>query len=174
MIFNTEIKENERRLAIELCNIILKEREKLVFVCVGTDRVVGDCLSPIISQKVKALNLKNAIFYGDLDKPITYANLRDNLNEIKKAHPYSKLIIVDSVLGEADEVGCVKLEKNGVLIGGEYHSGVYAGDYHLLGVVNARGINSLTFLKSVRLKNVVCMANFIYNSINLAYKYCIV
>ncbi len=173
MIFNTLVKENEKRFALEVSNIMLKNKNKPVFVCVGTDKIVGDCLSPIVATKIKEKGL-DYVMYGDLDNPITYTNLQDSLRKIKHLHPNQPIVVIDSVLGKADEVGSVKLEKHGVLIGGEFHEGVYAGDYHILGVVNIRGIKSLTFLKSVRLKNIIEMADFIVNGLVLARKYCLV
>ncbi len=174
MIYNSQAKVNEKRLAIELTNLILREKENLVFVCVGSDKIVGDCLSPIVGEKLRMENMKNAVIYGDLTHPITYTNLTDVLKQIKCQYPKSKVVIIDSVLGDASEIGCVKFEKGGIVIGGEYQKGVYSGDYYIVGVVNTRGITSLTFLKSVKLKNVVKMADFIFNSIRLAYKYCLV
>lgn len=164
---------NEKRLGLEISNILLKNNGPVVFVCVGSDRVVGDCLSPIVGEKIKNLNSK-IIVYGSLSSPINYQNLPDVLKMIKQTHSASTVIVIDSVLGKSDEVGFVKFNKGGLVLGGEYHKGVYFGNYHIVGVVNTTGINSLTFLKSVKLLNIIKMSNFISNAIENAVKFCIV
>ena len=174
MIYSNLEDVNKRRLGLEISNIMLNSKTPVVFLCVGSDRIVGDCLSPMVGEMIKEVIGKKALVYGTLDSPINYKNLQNTLTNIKEKHKDSMLVIIDSVLGKKDEVGFVKFNKGGVVLGGEYHEGLQAGNYHILGVVNTTGINSLTFLKSVKLGKVIKMSEFIADAIKYAIRFSMV
>lgn len=174
MVFANYEEINKKRLGLELSQIMMTEKEKPIFLCVGSDRVVGDCLSPMVGEQIKNYAGEKALVIGTLSHPINYKNLDKTMALIKENYPKNPVVVIDSVLGKSDEVGFVKLNKGGLILGGEYHEGIRAGNYHIVGVVNATGVNSLTFLKSVRLKNIMQMSKFIADGIKYAFRYTLV
>jgi len=171
MIVNPKYDKNQNLVAISLVNEILPSKYKPVFLCVGTDRVVCDSLGAITGELLKNKYNINAYIYGDLDFNINAENLEKTIGHIKKIHPNSPIVLIDAILGNLDEVGFVKYYPQGAYAKGEFHKGVYVGDYSILAVVGAKGIDGLNILKNVKLKNIVLQAEFIAGSINIAYKY---
>ena len=174
MVFANYEEINKKRLGLEISQIMMSSKDNPIFLCVGSDRIVGDCMSPMVGELIKKHIGEKALVFGTLSNPINYKNLDKVLSKIKEIYPNNPLIVIDSVLGKSDEIGFVKLNKGGLVLGGEFHEGIKAGNYHIVGVVNSSGINSLTFLKSVRLKKVMEMSKFIADGIKYAIRYTIV
>ncbi len=171
MIVETKYEKNKNLLAVELVTQLINKRSKPVFLCVGTDKVVGDSLGALVGEILKYKYQINGYIYGTLDHNITANNLAETIKEIKAIHPDSPIVLIDGILGQLDEVGQVKYYPSGAYPSGEYGAGYYVGDYSILAVVNCKGMDSLTFVKSVRLKTIITMAEFIADSINRAYKF---
>lgn len=171
MVVESGIEKNKNLVAISLTNELLLAREKPVFLCVGSDKVVGDCLGVLVGELLKTKYKINGFIYGDLDNSVNAKNLKETIKKIKNNHPKSPIVLIDAILGEVDEVGQIKFYKSGAIPGGEFNSGTMVGDYSILAVVNAKGMDSLNFIKSVRLKTVVGMAEFVAESIFRAYKF---
>lgn len=171
MIVDAKYEKNKNLLAISLVNKLLNCREKPVFLCVGTDKIVGDSIGAIVGELLKSKYKIDAHIYGNLDKNITASNIEMTVNKIKNIHPYSPIILVDGILGELEEVGQIKFYPHGAIPSGQFNRGVFVGDYSILAVVDTKGVDTLNFLKSVKLKTVYEMALFIAESIVRAYKF---
>lgn len=79
-----------------------------VILCIGSDRVTGDCLGPITGQMLVELGV-NAFVYGTLDKPVTALNLRDCISHIKSVHQDKKVLAIDSSVGKLSDVGKIRV-----------------------------------------------------------------
>ena len=86
-----EKREEKEEFIRNLTSILYEEKNKvgfleLVILCVGTDKVTGDCLGPLVGTKLKELlsgyNIFNINIYGTLDNNISYINAKTNLNMI--------------------------------------------------------------------------------------------
>ena len=56
-----------------------------IVLCIGSDRVTGDCLGPIVGQMLTERKA-NAYVYGTLDRPVTALNLKDAIAHISKGN----------------------------------------------------------------------------------------
>ncbi|MCH5161061.1 MAG: spore protease YyaC [Clostridiales bacterium] len=79
-----------------------------VVLCIGSDRVTGDCLGPIVGQMLIERNV-DAYVYGCLEKPVTALNLKDCIKNIKIAHGDKKVLAVDSSVGKSSDVGKIRI-----------------------------------------------------------------
>lgn len=57
---------------------------KLVFICIGTNKIMGDCLGPIVGTYLKS-KFKDRLYedievYGDIYNPIDYNSIHSILN----------------------------------------------------------------------------------------------
>ena len=81
MVFYVNSKENtsSQEIAFFLKKCILHHPGKwseLVFLCIGSDRVTGDCLGPYIGhQLLDRLDLQDIYVYGTLKDPVHALNL---------------------------------------------------------------------------------------------------
>lgn len=70
--------------------------KKVVFLCLGTDKIVGDCLAPIVAEKLRKNDLPCYI-YGGLCAPITAKNCEFAFEFVRSVHSDSKVVLIDSM-----------------------------------------------------------------------------
>ena len=73
---------------LELNKIIKKVNEKkysdLIFICIGTNKIVGDSLGPIVGEILKQnLKEKNISIIGDLTYNVNIKNIYQNIRRIE-------------------------------------------------------------------------------------------
>lgn len=93
---------------LELDCALLSLGERPVILCIGSDRVTGDCLGPIVGQMLIERNA-NAFVYGNLTRPVTALNLKESIVGIKKRHADKKILAVDSSVGKLSDVGKIRV-----------------------------------------------------------------
>lgn len=79
-----------------------------VILCIGSDRVTGDCLGPIVGQLLIERKV-DAHVYGSLTRPVTALNLKESLKKIKLAHSDKKVLAIDSSVGRQADVGKIRV-----------------------------------------------------------------
>lgn len=79
-----------------------------VILCIGSDRVTGDCLGPIVGQMLVERGV-DAYVYGTLARPVTALNLKESIRHIKSVHRDKKVLAIDSSVGRADDVGKIRV-----------------------------------------------------------------
>ena len=92
-----------------------KKNRPLVFVCIGTPSILGDCLGPVIGSILSVVPTSGAPvpadIYGTLDAPVHALNFQDTCREIKKRHQKPFIIAIDAALGNSTQSGYVLLKK---------------------------------------------------------------
>ncbi len=79
-----------------------------VVLCIGSDRVTGDCLGPLVGQMLVERGA-NAFVYGTLDRPVTALNLKDAIKHIQQTHCDKKVLAIDSSVGRLSDVGKIRI-----------------------------------------------------------------
>ncbi len=147
--------------------ILTQNFTNVVFIFVGTDANMGDSLGPLTGTLI---NLKsNKIYtYGSLMSPITAKEVPYIAHFIKKAHPTSFVVVVDAALGKRQDVGQIKVLKEGIQPGlGVNKKLPVIGDAGIIGVVGEKTAFSESVLGLTRLSDVYAMAQVIKNGIEL-------
>ena len=127
-----------------------------VIICVGTDGVVGDSLGPLVGSMLKEKKLP-AFIYGELFNPITAKQIEGIKEFVSKAHPDSQVLVIDSAVGEQEEIGLIKICDYGIKPGlGAKKDLPKLGDVSIMGIVEKRG--KVEKLKSTRLRLIYKMA----------------
>ncbi len=140
-----------------------------VIVCIGSDAVMGDSLSPLIGSFLKEFYRLPAYIYGELAHPVTAKELPLITQTLKILHPNAPVIAVDACVGGVDEIGLIKIKKGGLFPGkgvGKHLSAV--GDIAVMGVVSPRGENAFRMLELTRLRLVYRMADKIARALFLS------
>ncbi len=159
-------------LALKVKEIIQSsgcQNEDVIFLCIGSDRSVGDSLGPLVGTMLKE-HLVPYRVYGTLENPVHAFNLKDTLKEIKKQFKKPLIFSVDACLGDQNQVGYVYL-KDGPLVPGKALKKVLpeVGDYHITGMVNyIDPLPTMQFLNDTRLYTVMNLAKTIVNIITQA------
>lgn len=102
-----------------------KNSRPLVFICIGTPSILGDCLGPVIGTILSGALVSSAPssgrtllkspwipdIYGTLDAPVHALNFRRTCHEIKKQHQKPFIIAIDAALGNSAQSGYILLKK---------------------------------------------------------------
>jgi len=114
-----------------------------VVLCIGSDKVTGDCFGPLVGDKLVKANNVSAFVYGTLDNPVTALNLVHTLAFVKLKHPSSYILAVDSSLGAKNEIGCFRVIADGIYPGAATGKKLpKVGDFSLTATVAALGNSS--------------------------------
>lgn len=142
-------------------------RRPPVILCIGSDRVTGDCIGPLVGHMLTLRNLACDVL-GTLEKPVTALNLPDTVLDIKRRFAGRKIIAVDSCVGESGELGAIRVKRGSLRPGlacGKTLPKV--GDVSITATV---AVGKADNLYSVRLGFVYALANKIADSVECALK----
>ena len=140
-----------------------------VFLCIGSDRVTGDSLGPIIGSRLSSLLPEYFSIYGTLERPVHALNLSDTLHSIYKNHPDRLLIAVDASLGTQKHQGYVTVAHGSLSPGAGVNKTLEsAGDISITGIVNINNRFSHLMLQTTRISLVMMLAECISKGICLS------
>lgn len=135
---------------------------EIIILCVGTDRSTGDCLGPLVGQRLRYIQSEGIKVYGTLDEPVHAKNLGSTIEEISKSYPKPFIIGIDACLGKAESVGCISIGKGPIRPGAGVNKKLpEVGNIHVMGIVNVGGFMEYIILQNTRLSLVVKMADII-------------
>lgn len=110
-----------------------------LFLCIGSDKITGDCYGPLVGQKLKEgfkNTYQNIQIYGTLDEPISAMNLEQTVNKIYKNYINPCIIAIDSALGTQDNIGKILVDNTKIKCGkGTNKKLISIGDISIRGVV---------------------------------------
>lgn len=158
------------QLSKQLKNLLLPKLEpgrELVIVCIGTDRSTGDCLGPLVGEKLSRFHLnKNISIHGTLKNPIHAKNLNTFQVEMVEKGQTPLILAIDASLGRSENVGKINLYSGPVYPGSGVNKRLApVGDVSITGIVNVSGFMEYLVLQSTRLSLVMNMAEIISTSI---------
>ena len=81
-----------------------------VVLCIGSDRVTGDCIGPLVGHLLAQSDAPCAVF-GTLREPVTALNLAKTLETVRRTYPSGKIIAVDSCVGSVEELGKIRVSR---------------------------------------------------------------
>ena len=72
--------------------------DSIVFICIGSNKVTGDCLGPLVGSYLKSMY--KATVYGDMENPINYQNAEKIMKKLENNNGESLKVVIDSALGK--------------------------------------------------------------------------
>lgn len=140
--------------------------QDIVLLCIGTDRVTGDSLGPLIGYKLSRYTPKNVTIYGTLDEPVHAKNLEKTINRIYRGHMNPFVIAIDASLGRMESIGCLTVGA-GTIKPGQGVDKILpeVGDMFITGIVNYNGMFGNLSIQNTRLNIVMKMADIAYYAI---------
>ncbi|MDP4177937.1 MAG: spore protease YyaC [Bacillota bacterium] len=152
-------------ISYELFSIV-KQNRPIIILCIGTDRSTGDCLGPLVGEKLKFLERKDVFLYGNLTTPIHAKNFNETLAEINLNYENPFILAVDACLGSIENVGKIFIEKGSLSPGAALNKKLPpVGNLSITGIVNVSGSLEFTILQNTRLSIVMQIANIISSGI---------
>jgi len=120
------------------------EISKLIFLCVGTDRITGDSFGPLVGYKLKYLfrEEENIEVIGSLDNIVCAHNILNIINKINNTYKEYFLIAIDAALSNKNRIGKIVVSNSGIYVGsGLNKRNIYVGDMSIKGIVSKDLIN---------------------------------
>lgn len=155
----SEIEAQQKLLNI-LSGLVMNELE-IVVVCIGTDRVSGDSLGPLVGTLLTE-ECRHAKVYGTLHNPVHAQNLSETIALIKKEHADAFVIAVDACLGKAANVEKIifldKPLKPGTGVNKDLPE---VGNVNIQGIVNIGGFLPQLVIQNTRMNTIYNMAKII-------------
>ena len=141
---NTQKPDSSREIARLLGKCIKRHKRDwtiIVFLCIGSDRVTGDCLGPYVGYRLSQHQLPGIFVYGTLSQPVHAVNLSDITDFISKNHPFALVIAIDASLGDERHLGYVTIGNGSLYPGAAVQKDLPpVGDIYITGIVNIAGI----------------------------------
>lgn len=137
------------------------ENKSVVILCIGTDRATGDCLGPLVGNRLRAA-LPLIPVYGTLKHPVHALNLEETIQTIYMEHENPYIIAVDASLGVKEHIGYATISTQPLFPGKGVNKKLPAiGNLSITGIVNIAGFPNSVLLQSTRLHTVMTLADCI-------------
>lgn len=131
-----------------------------VILCIGTDRIIGDCLGPLVGTMLNKSAGKYLTVYGTLQNTVHALNLCETIAQIKKKHPDRIIIAVDASLGAYEHIGGVFVRPGCLRPGaGVCKDLPEIGDIAITGIANSESSQPYLDLQTARLSTISSMAD---------------
>lgn len=139
---------------------------KLLFLCIGSEKISGDCIGPIVGTLLKEKYRLPFPVLGTEENSVNGTNIRAYKENIKKHFPDYKIIAVDSAVGDEKDLWTIKIREGGVRAGGALDPKVeYVGEVGILAVVGSKKGNVLENLLAAPYSRIVDFAERIAKTI---------
>ena len=171
-----------------ICSITAgRTYSNVIFLCIGTDRLIGDAFGPIVGSRLTTLlnGSERLNVIGNLNNTVSLCNINSHmlrrsfilnatLQNIRNTYTNPFIVAIDAALSTTAQIGSIKVSSGGVCLGSSlYRQGITVGDMSIRGIVgkNCRNANqNMIVLQNIPLNRVVNMAEVvatgIANSIN--------
>ena len=155
---------NDTRKITDGINKIVKNKERdIVFLCIGTQKVIGDSFGPIVGQMLKE-NTKNV--YGNLIETVNATNIHEKVEEIYNNFSNPYIIVLDSALGSSNMVNKIVIGNGGIKPGSALDKNIdKIGDMYINAIVGICGNSNFSQLKNARKEDVMNMSKQVYKAI---------
>jgi putative sporulation protein YyaC len=179
MTFKQEIYNN----FVQDFSVVLREKiadleiSKLIFLCIGTDRVIGDSFGPLVGYKLKRLFIdkENIKVIGNLDNIICMHNISKILRDINSTYKHSFIVAIDAAFSDRNNIGRIVVSKNSMNIGSGFCKNIISvGNMSIKGIVSKNTNNpkyNFKLLQNTSLSFIMgmadCVSQGIYNVINV-------
>lgn len=102
----------------KISNVLLQEDySNLVFLCVGTDKVVGDLVGPIVGNNLKKLENEYLQIYGTLENTLNFRNAKEIIEKVYHDFKNPYLVTIDAALSATNNKGEIILSEGYIKIG---------------------------------------------------------
>lgn len=159
------VKEFEKKISSYAEN----NYSNLVFLCIGTDKIVGDSIGPLVGNRLKNLQNEYLQIYGTLDKTINFINAKDIIEKIYQRLENPYLITIDAALSNTNDKGDIVLSKGYIKIGKALHKSIcFYSDINIKCIVGKAYFEKEKNIKELEKANteeISSMAEFVSNGI---------
>jgi len=144
---------------------------EIAILCIGTNKLVGDSLGPIVGEKLKnrlAQKEKIAV-YGNMEETLNFKNAKQVLEQVVTIGKTPFIIGIDSALGKQEMVGKIIVGKGKLQIGSALGKKLgYPTHIHIKAVVGTDTKSwqkNIKVLEQIKNKNIYKISNDIVEGV---------
>lgn len=152
------------RLSLQIEKVLqnLYNHDRLIVMCIGTDRSTGDALGPLVGTSLSKISSNKFEVYGTLEEPAHAMNLKEITEKIYSQYNKPFIVAIDACLGKVDNIGIIRTQEGPVKPGAGVNKNLTPiGDINVTGIVNVGGFMEYMVLQNTRLHLVTKMAEVI-------------
>ena len=144
---------------------------KLIFLCIGTDRLIGDSFGPLVGYKLKNLfyGEKNIEVIGDLENAINLGNVEEIISNIYNNYETPFVIAIDAAVSNRTQIGRIVVTNSKMNVASSFvKRKISVGDISIKGVVSRdlkRVQHNYRLLQNVPLNLIMNMADCVAQGI---------
>lgn len=114
------------------------QTEQPVFICIGTDRHLLDCLGPLTGTMLQEQSSDIPVF-GTLLEPWHAGNLSLKLRDLRAGYPLHPIVAIDASIGDTELPGLIKFKTGPIKPGKAVQKNLpKVGDYAITALVGNR------------------------------------
>ncbi len=150
----------------KLQHLIPESAGPILFLCIGSDRITGDCLGPLVGHRLSMCALPDCTVLGTLANPVHAGNLPQVMELIPREYPGHFVIAIDAALDCRETIGQIYLHDYPLSPGAGVQKYLpLAGEISITGVVAPLEPFSASLLSETRLSVVMQMADCIVEGV---------
>lgn len=113
-------------------------KTQAVYLCIGTEKLTYDCVGPLVGTMLVNAGI-DAFVYGTLRSPINALLVMEAFRFIRGLHPRAEIVVIDSAVGKAEDVGRIKTFNRGLRPAlGTGKMMPVVGDKSIMGIVGTK------------------------------------
>lgn len=167
---------SQKKFAAQFARLIVEQkrhfgREAILFLGIGSDRITGDCLGPLVGYKLEKMKNRNFLVEGTLAKPVHAMNLQETVERVGRMCPSPLIVALDASVGSVDHLGLITLANGGLQPGlGVNKCFPEVGHISITGIVTSDEVEEPFYLQQIPLSMVMEMADCICQGIVMGMK----
>ncbi len=117
---------------------LYQEFSDIVILCIGSNKMIGDCIGPMVGQKLKSIlkKEKNIIIYGNMEETLNFKNAKQVIENILKTYKKPFVITIDSALGTKEMIKKIVVNTGWIKIGNSLGRSIcYYSHMNIKGIV---------------------------------------
>lgn len=151
---------------------------EVIFLCVGTNRLVGDMVGPIVGEKlmnkvhhkrIQKLNNREIVVYGNMQHTLNLKNANEIIQYLQYKYKRPFIITIDAALGSEDMIEKILIGSGKIEIGKALENEIqYQSNIYIKGIVGKYSTvveENMNTLKSANIASIQRISNIIYDGI---------
>lgn len=161
----------QKKFAVHFAKLLAEPLSKdknrpIVFLGIGSDRITGDCLGPLIGYKLERLKEHKFLVAGTLKNPVHAINLQQTMEKLEEMRPKPVIVAIDASVGNTEHLGLITLSRGGLQPGlGVNKNLPRVGEIAITGIVTSEEEKEPFYLQQIPLSVVMEMADCVVQGI---------
>lgn len=99
--------------------IMFQKEMSYIFMCIGTEKIVGDSFGPLVGQKLYNNLKRKSKFHviGRMKENITYSMVKGELEKINECYVKPYIIAIDAAISEQGNIGKIIVTNQKIRVG---------------------------------------------------------